>query len=263
MIGKPLEGRTAVVTGAGKGIGMGIAQHLAAAGAAVVIDYSFSEAGAIKVRDGIIAEGGKAMIFKADVSKEEEVVALMKAAVDWTGRLDILVNNAALQANVTFPDYKMETYDSLINVNLGGYFMCIREAAKYMIPEKRGFILCVSSVHAKRPTEFDPTYCMTKGGIKMLEREAAVELAPHNIRVVCVEPGGVRLEAPKSGNEGEIVSRKLYEQERLFPYKRYSPIAGRGMYPSDVGQMAVLLATDDCELITGTEVGMDRGDMLY
>ena len=251
-----------MVTGAGKGIGMGIAIELAAAGAAVLINFSYSEEGAATVRDGIIAEGGKAMIFKADVSQEPEVIAMMQAAVDWTGRLDILVNNAALQANVRLPEYRMETYDKMISVNLKGYFLCTREAAKHMIVNKKGVILYNSSVHAKRPTEFDPVYCMTKGGIKMLEREAAMELAIHGIRVLCMEPGGVRIDAQKSGHEGPFIDPKYMVQERHFQFRRHGYLS-RGMVPADIGKMAVFLASDDCELISGCEIRMDGAAMLY
>lgn len=262
MQNRPLEGRTAVVTGAGKGIGTGIARALAQAGAAVLVNYSSSEEGALAVRDGIVASGGKAMIFKADVSKEDEVLEMMKAAFDWTGRLDILVNNAALQANVPFSAYSMETYDRIVEVNLKGYFLCTREAAKYMIPARSGVILYNSSVHAKRPTEFDPAYCMTKGGIKMLEREAAVELSQYGIRVLCMEPGGVPLEKPKSGIEGHIPSARGYTRERLFGFKRQAHM-GRSMTPADVGRMAAALASDEFELLTGCEITMDEGDMLF
>ncbi len=262
MLDKPLFGRVAVVTGAGKGIGSGIARELAAAGAAVVVNYSSSAEGAECVRDQILSAGGKAMAFKADVSQENEVIALMDAAVQWGGKLDILVNNAALQANVPLPDYKMETYDRLVAVNLMGYWLCTREAARRMIPNKKGVILYNSSVHAKRPTHFDPAYCMTKGGIKMLEREAAIALAPHGIRVICMEPGGVHIDLPKSGSEGQIIDRKHLAQARLFHYKPQQNL-GRPMNPSDVGKMAVLLASDDCELISGCEITLDQADMLY
>jgi glucose 1-dehydrogenase len=259
---RPLEGRTAVVTGAGKGIGTGIARALAAAGAAVLVNYSNSEEGAAAARDEITAKGGKAEIFKADVSKEEEVLAMMKAAFDWTGRLDILVNNAALQVNLPFKLYKMETYDRIIEVNLTGYFLCTREAAKYMIKARSGVILYNSSVHAKRPTEFDPAYCMTKGGIKMLEREAAVELSQYGIRVLCIEPGGVPLEKPKSGSEGVLMSSRNYTQERLFRFRNGAHL-GRAMHPADVGKMVAALASDDFDLLNGCEIQMDEGDTLF
>ncbi len=261
MIMKPLEGRTAIVTGAGKGIGMGIAREMALAGASVVINYSFSEAGAAKVRDDIIAEGGKAMIFKADVSQEAEVKAMFQAAFNWTGRIDILVNNAALQTNVGFRSYRLESFDSLVKVNLKGYYLCTREAAKYMVPNKSGVILYNSSVHAKRATEFDPVYCMTKGGIKMLEREATLELGPKGIRTLCMEPGGVRIEAPKSGNEGQMIEPKYLIQEKHFQFRKGG--GHRPMVPADMGKMAVYLASDECELINGGEIPMDAGDMLY
>lgn len=263
MTAQSLCGRTAVVTGAGKGIGCGIARELAAAGAAVVINYSASAEGSIAVRDGILANGGRAMIFQADVSQQEQAAALMQAAVDWTGQLDILVCNAALQANVRLPEYRMETYDKLVAVNLGGYFLCTREAARHMKPRHRGIILYNSSVHAQRPTEFDPVYCMTKGGIRMLEREAAIELAPHGIRVLCMEPGGVRIEAQKSGNEGPFIDEKyLSVRQRYFRF-RSGRMLGRAMVPEDIGKMAAILAGDDCELISGCEIRMDGADMLY
>jgi glucose 1-dehydrogenase len=130
-----------------------------------------------------------------------------------------------------------------------------------MIPRGKGVILYNSSVHAKRPTHFDPVYCMTKGGIKMLEREAALELAQHGIRVLCMEPGGVRLEAPKSGSVGPYLDRKYMTSTRHFRFRRPCRL-GRGMEPYDVGKMAVLLASDDCELISGCEITMDGADML-
>ena len=258
----PLEGRTAVVTGAGKGIGQGIAMELALAGASVVVNYSASAEGAHRVCDAIVRQGGRAMVYQADVSREEEVAALMQAAVDWTGALDILVNNAALQANVTLPDYRMQSYDRIVQVNMLGYFLCTREAARHMIPRQKGVILYNSSVHAKRPTHFDPVYCMTKGGIKMLEREAAIELSQHHIRVLCMEPGGVRIDQPKSGAEGHFIDPKYLQAPRQFRYRHHHGL-GRGMEPYDVGRMAVFLASDDCELISGCEITMDGADMLF
>lgn len=260
---RPLEGRTALVTGAGKGIGMGIALELAQAGAAVVINYAHSAAGARRVREEIEAAGGEAMVYQADVSQEGEVIAMIEAAHAWRGGLDILVNNAAAQTSIPLlKDYDFQYYRQLVDVNIGGYFMCTREAARLMRPRGKGVIICISSIHARRATQFDMVYGMTKGGIRMMAREAAAEYARDGIRVLCIEPGAVRIDAPKTGNVGNFsIPERQLEEKYIRTENAYQ--LGRIPVPKDVGQAVVFLAGDAASMITGCEIALDGGATMH
>jgi glucose 1-dehydrogenase len=248
----------AVVTGAGTGIGKGIAVELARRGYRVVVHYHRSADGAEDTAARIRAQGGTCILHRADVSRWPEVEALAAAAVSAFGRLDVWVNNAALQTNLGLFDLTEDTYRATMATNLKGYWFGIRAAVPVMKAQGGGAIVNVSSVHAKRPTDFDPAYAMSKGAIKMLTREAAVELAPYHIRVNTVEPGAVAI-GQKSGNPRPIVPPELAGR---LPRRKPRFLLGRVGQPADIGHLVAFLVSPEAELITGAAVRADGGSML-
>lgn len=248
----------AVVTGAGTGIGKGIAVELARRGYRVVVHYHRSADGAEDTAARIRALGGIARLCRADVSVRAEVEALAADAVAAFGRLDVWVNNAALQTNLSLFDMTEETYRATLATNLKGYWFGIRAAVPAMKAQGGGAIVNVSSVHGKRPTDFDTAYAMSKGGIKMLTREAAIELAPYHIRVNTIEPGAVAI-GQKSGNPRPIVPPELAGR---LPRRKTRFLMGRVGQPADIGHLVAFLVSPEAEFITGAAVRADGGSML-
>ena len=257
---KPLSGKTAVVTGAGTGIGQGIAVKMAEAGAKVCVCYQNSETGARSTAEKIASAGGRCIIVKADLSDPDGAEALMHAAAEAFGGVDILVNNAAYQPNKRLEGYTPELFDRVFHTNFGGYLFCMRAALPYMKARGGGRIINISSIHAKRPAEFDPVYAMTKGAIRMLTREAAVELGPFGITVNAVEPGGVHLQNGKSGVTDPWVEEHMSGIPYTLEGRREAPCGG-GM-PGDVAALTVFIASDAARWMTGSGVRMDGGYIL-
>ncbi len=251
-----LAGRVALVTGAGKGIGRGIALCLAAEGAKVIVNYNSSEEGAREVKARIEEIGGEAFIYRADVSKKDEVFAMVEKAIARFGRLDILVNNSALQKNLDIAEYTEEAYDLIMDVNLKGYLLSSQAVLPHMKALRFGRIINISSVHSKRPTQFDAVYAMTKGGIKMFTRECAIEFAQYGITVNTIEPAAVQI-GVKSGNPGPIRHKRV---EKTKHFNRYP--MGRIGVPEDVGYMVSFLASEKSAFITGSAIRMDGAAML-
>ena len=251
-----LKGKTALVTGAGTGIGKGISLELAGCGAKVAINYYSSVDGAWDTRTRIEETGGEAMVVQTDISDKEQVNAMVRKVIEQYGRIDILVNNSAYQPNINLLEYDETTYDRVMNTNIKGYFLCTQAVLPYMKEQKKGRIINISSVHGKRPFEADPVYSMTKGAIKMLTRESAVEFGRYGITVNAVEPGGVRVERmsghsrPAKGN-----LHRRYDISRVFP-------VGRMGLPSDIGYLVSFLASDESEHISGSCIRIDGGSML-
>ncbi|KKI89791.1 short-chain dehydrogenase [Bacillus sp. SA1-12] len=239
-----LSGKVALVTGAGTGIGKEIAVELAKQGAKVAINYNSSEAGAKDTKQRIDEFYGDSIIVKADVSQKNEIDQMVKEVADHFGGIDILVNNAALQLNLDLFDYTDELYDKMMNINLKGYWQCIQAVTPYMKKKQCGRIINISSVHGKRPTDFDTVYSMTKGGIKMLARESAIELAKYGITVNTIAPGYVNV-----GKGGDGSDRKK------FPL-------GRGGLPSDIAHMVCYIASDKTDYMSGASVRLDGASML-
>src|SRR6201996_2395038 len=189
-IPQTLQGQAALVTGADSGIGKGVALALAAAGAKVIINHVDAHEVAQQTVDEIIAAGGNAYAIHADVSNEEEVQAMFAEMYKQYGTIDILVNNAGLQKDSRFVDMTLAQWNTVISINLTGQFLCAREAAREFIrrgvvPERSkaaGKIICMSSVHEVIPWGGHVNYATSKGGIMMLMKRMAQELAPHKIR---------------------------------------------------------------------------------
>ena len=258
---KLLEGQTALVTGANSGIGEGIAKAMGAAGANVVVNYISHEDDADRVAQSIEKDGGKAIKVKADVSSEHDVKAMFKTAIDKYGTVDILVSNAGIQKDSKFVDMTLDQWYGVLNVNLTGSFLCSREAAKEFLrrgvvrdrSKSAGKIIFISSVHEVIPWAGHANYATSKGGIMMLMKTIAQELAPHKVRVNSIGPGAIETNINKSAWSTDEEKNKLL---KLIPYDRVG-------VPADIGPVAVWLASDEADYVTGTTVFADGGMLLY
>ena len=210
-----LKEQIALVTGSSSGIGAAIARAFADAGAKVVINYASSREDAEKVKANIKAKGGQASVVKGDVSKEEDVLALFDAVLKEYGTLDILVNNAGVQEDAGLVDMTRKQWESVLGINLTGAFLCAREAAREflrrgVVPERSkaaGKILFISSVHEVIPWAGHANYAAAKGGIQLLMKTIAQELAGHKVRVNSIGPGAIKTNINRgaSGSPGGSV----------------------------------------------------------
>lgn len=242
-----LEGKSALVTGAGTGIGKGIACELARRGAKVAIHYNASDAGAKDTQRRIEEIGGMCMTVQADVADQLQILRMVDAAAAELGGIDILVNNAAMQLNINWLEYTEELYDRVMNINLKGYWQCMQAVIPYMKQKHAGRIIHISSVHGKRPTDFDPVYCMSKGGIKMLGRESAIELARYGITVNTIAPGAIDV--------GKFKTTHKELDRKKFPL-------GRVGLPADVASLVCYVASDETSFMTGSTIRLDGAGIL-
>jgi glucose 1-dehydrogenase len=256
-----LIGKVALVTGAGTGIGKGIAIELAKKGVKVAVHYNSSDSGAKDTQKRIQELGGEAILIQANVAHKQEIEAMADAVANHYGGIDILVNNAAMQLNLGLFQHTEQTYDQLMHVNLKGYWQCMQAVIPYMKIKNSGRIIFISSVHGKRPTDFDTVYAMTKGGIKMLCREAAIELAKYGITVNSIEPGAVDVgkfsstRPQEKTGEGEVPAANPNYFMKKYPL-------GRIGKPADVGHLVCYIASEDSEYMTGASIRLDGGSML-
>lgn len=258
---KMLTGQTALVTGANSGIGAAVALALGQAGADVAVNYVVGDEAAQAVVDQITVAGGKARAYKADVSDEGAVQAMFAAVVADFGALDILVANAGLQRDAAFTQMSLAQWNTVININLTGQFLCAREAVKIFesqgirpdISRAMGKIICMSSVHQVIPWGGHVNYAASKGGIKLMMESMAQELAPKRIRVNAIGPGAIRTPINTAAWETAEAYDRLME---LVPYGRI----GEG---EDIAQAAVWLASDHSDYIVGTTLFVDGGMTLY
>jgi glucose 1-dehydrogenase len=258
---RPLQGQKAVVTGANSGIGKAIAIALGAAGAEVVVNYRDGEDAAMEVVRTITAQGSRAVAHRADVSREAEVEGLFARAVDQLGTVDILVNNAGLQRDAPFDQMTLEQWNTVISVNLTAQFLCARSAVREFrrrgprpeISRALGKILCISSVHEVIPWAGHANYAASKGGVMLMMKTMAQELAPQKIRVNSIAPGAIRTPI---NTEAWQTPEALEALLRLIPYKRIGE-------PEDIGRAAVWLASDDSDYVNGTTLFVDGGMTLY
>lgn len=256
-----LKGQTALVTGANSGIGKGIAEAFAAEGANVIINYVANEEVTNQMISQIQSAGGNAIGIKADVSNETEVQNMFQHAIAHFGTIDILVNNAGLQRDAPFTEMTIQQWQTVINVNLTGYFLCAREAAKEFIRRgiiaersvAAGKIICVSSVHEVIPWAGHADYASSKGGINMFMKTIAQELASKKIRVNSIAPGAIETPINQPDWDNKAALNKLLT---LIPY-------GRIGQPEDIGKAAVWLASDESDYVTGTTLFVDGGMTLY
>ncbi len=256
-----LQGQVALVTGGDSGIGKGVALELAKAGAKVVINHVDAHEVAQLTVDEIKTSGGDAYAIHADVSKEDEVKAMFAEMFKQYGTIDILVNNAGLQRDSKFIDMTLEQWNTVISINLTGQFLCAREAAKEFIrrgvvqerSKAAGKIICMSSVHEVIPWGGHVNYAASKGGIMMMMKSMAQELAPHKIRVMSIGPGAIETHINQAAWSTPEALEKLLT---LIPYNRVG-------VTEDIGKLAAWLASDEADYITGTTIFMDGGMTLY
>jgi glucose 1-dehydrogenase len=256
-----LKGQVALVTGASSGIGAAVAKALAMEGAKVVVNYARSLDGAKKVVDEIQANHGVAIAVQADVSQEEQVKNMFEQIFAEFDTIDILVNNAGLQKDAPFVDMTLAHWKLVLDVNLTGQFLCAREAAKEFIRTgvvkersiAAGKIICMSSVHEIIPWAGHCNYAASKGGVMLLMKTIAQELAPYKIRVNSIGPGAIKTPINESAWATPEAEADLL---KLIPYKRVGE-------PPDIGAAAVWLASDESDYVNGTTLFVDGGMTLY
>ncbi len=256
-----LAGQPALVTGANSGIGRAVALGLARAGADVAVNYVTHPETADAVAHEIEAMGRRAITLQADVSKEDEVERMFAAAVAQFGTLHISVSNAGLQRDSAFDEMTLEQWNTVIGVNLTGQFLCARAATREF--KRRGVVpavscaagkmICMSSVHQQIPWAGHANYAASKGGIMMLMKSIAQELAPHFIRVNGIAPGAIRTPINTAAWNTPDAYADLMT---LVPYKRIGE-------PDDIAQAAVWLASDASDYVTGATLFVDGGMTLY
>jgi 3-oxoacyl-[acyl-carrier protein] reductase len=251
MSEKRLAGKVALVTGGSRGIGAAIAAHFAAEGAKVVVNYARSEKEANEVVARIKAKGGEAVAVKADMGKPAEIPGLFAAAVKAFGRLDILVNNAAIMQRLFLEEVTAETIDAHFNVNVRGYLLAAKEAARVMT--SGGCIINVASAISRMAYPGAVVYTATKGAIDVMSRVLATELGPKGIRVNVLAPGSTRtdMNSEKSG--------KTKEEERQ---EIAMTALRRQGEPEDIALAAVFLASDDARWVTGSWLDCSGGIRL-
>lgn len=254
-----LKNQVAIVTGASSGIGTGIAKSVALAGAKVVVNHSseHSKDEAEAVLKDIQNAGGEGIVFQCDVSNEDEVKAMFSKTISEYGTVDILVNNAGLQKDAEFTEMTVEDWDKVMDVNLKGQFLCAREAIKEFL--RRGIdlsksvacgkIIHISSVHEVIPWAGHVNYAASKGGVKLLMQSLAQEYGAKKIRVNSICPGAIQTPINEDAWETEDAMNDLL---KLIPYDRIGQ-------PEDVGNLAVFLASDFADYITGTSIFVDGG----
>ncbi len=245
-----LDGKVAIVTGGNSGIGKAIVLELARAGVSVVIDYVANPQATEELERQVSALGKRAIGMDADVSTIADLQKLIEAAVKTFGRLDVMVNNAGIETRTSILDSDEEAYDRVLAINLKSAFFGTQLAAKQMIVQGGGGrIINVSSVHEDWPMPGNTPYCVSKGGMRMLTRTAAVELAPHGIRVAAVAPGAVAT---------PINVPTLKDPEKMKRLDAAIPL-GRMASPQEIAKVVVFLAGDDASYLTATTVTVDGG----
>ena len=260
-IPKLLQGQKALVTGANSGIGAAIAKALGAAGADVAVNYVAGAAAAQDVVNAIEACGVRSIAVEADVSSETDVQAMFRQVIREFGTLDILVNNAGLQRDAPFDQMTLAQWNLVIGVNLTGQFLCAREALREFkrrgvvkeVSVAAGKIICVSSVHEVIPWSTHANYAASKGGIMMMMKSLAQEVAPLRIRVNSICPGAIRTPINTAAWNTPAAYASLLTH---IPYKRIGE-------PEDIGRVAVMLASDLSDYITGASIFVDGGMTLY
>ena len=260
-INKVLKGQKAIVTGGSSGIGKGIAIALGHAGADVLVNYTSRAEEAEQVAEELRNCGSRAIACKADVSREDQVQAMFKRAIEEFGTVDILINNAGLQKDAAIDHMTVAQWQQVLDVNLTGQFLCAREAIREFkrrgvrrdVSCAAGKIICISSVHEVIPWAGHVNYAASKGGVMLMMKSIAQEVAPHRIRVNSVAPGAIRTPINMQAWDTPEAYKDLL---KLIPYKRIGE-------PIEIGRAAVWLASDDSDYIHGATIFVDGGMTLY
>ncbi|HEY9067700.1 MAG TPA: glucose 1-dehydrogenase [Burkholderiaceae bacterium] len=249
MSNNRLTGKVAIVTGASKGIGAGIAKAYAAQGAAVVVNYASGRDGAERVVAEITAAGGKAIAVRGDVAKADDVRRLFAAAKEAYGALDVLVNNAGVFQFDALEAVTEDEFHREFNINVLGLLLATQEALKHFRAEG-GSVINISSVVSTDPVPNSVVYSATKGAVDTITRALAKELGPRKIRVNAIAPGGVETEGVhRMGIIGTDFQKQMIEQTPL----------GRFGQPDDIARVALFLASDDAAWVTGERIAASGG----
>ena len=258
---RPLAGQRALVTGASSGIGRAVAIALGAAGADVAVNFSSSASKAGEVVSEIAQNGVRALALQADVADEAQVHDLFVRAIAAFSTIDILVANAGLQQDAPIGEMTLAQWNRVISVNLTGQFLCAREAIREfrrrgIVSEascSAGKIICMSSVHQQIPWAGHVNYAASKGGVDLLMRSLALEVAFEGIRVNAIAPGAIRTPINREAWNTEAALKRLLT---LIPY-------GRIGEADDIAKAAVWLASDASDYVVGTTLFVDGGMTLY
>jgi glucose 1-dehydrogenase len=261
-IHRVLVGQKALVTGASKGLGQAIAVGFGQAGADVLVNYYSDPEGAKETAKIIEAHGSKAVLFKADTAKEDQVKAMFECMIESFGRLDICVPNSGIQLNARVDEMTLAQWQRVIDVNLTGMFLCAREAIRlfkkqgidHKISYAAGKLIFMSSVHDLIPWEGHVNYAAAKGGIMLMMKSIAQEVAHLKIRVNAVSPGAIRTPM----NVEKLTSPEIYQSVllKLIPTKRIGE-------PEDVARATIWLASDESDYVHGVTIYIDGGMTLY
>jgi len=244
---RSLEGKRALVTGAGTGIGAGVAKELARQGASVVLHFAHSAHGAQRAAQVIRDLGGNAATIQGNLSVVADCQQVVDQTVQLLGGLDILVNNAGVTEETPFLQSSPDQLDKLFHLNIRGYFFCAQQAARWMSQNGGGNIVNMSSIHAWGGLPGHAVYAATKGAINAFTRQVAVELIPKRIRVNCVAPGHVKVE--------RFEHNPNYAEESAAARVPW----GRVGLPVDIGKTVAFLVSDDADFIIGQIVYVDGG----
>ncbi|MEH2172573.1 glucose 1-dehydrogenase [Nostoc sp.] len=250
-----LKEKIALVTGSSQGIGQAIAIRLAQEGASIVINYRSHPEGAEETLSKVKAAGGQCHIvdgftIQGDTGKVADVQRMIADSISHFGKLDILVNNAGIEKNANFWDVTEADYDAVMNVNLKGIFFATQAFVQHLLETKQpGKIINISSVHEELPFPHFAAYCASKGGLKMLTRNLAVELAPYGININNVAPGAI---------ETPINTKLLNDPQKLGALLKNIPL-GRLGQPGDVASIVAFLASSESDYVTGTTFFVDGG----
>ena len=242
-----LKEKIALVTGASRGIGKAIALHLAEEGAQIIINYAKNSEKAKEVVAAVESSGGKALAMQADVSCWQEVEKMVDSIYEKFGRIDILVNNAGVNRDELLISMEKEDWDAVINTNLGGLFHCTKAVAKYMMIQKNGRIINMSSVAGERGGSGQSNYAASKGGVNAFTRSVAMELAPKKVTVNAIAPGVI---------ETEMSSTVI---RRAKDFILNSVALKRLGQPEEIAKVVAFLASDDSSYITGEVIRVDGG----
>ena len=258
---KWLNGQKALVTGANSGIGQAVAVALADAGADVCINYYSGDEAAAAAVEQASRSGSRVISYQADISKEDQVQAMYADIVEKFGTLDILVNNAGIQQDAPVHEMTLDQWSRVIGVNLTGQFLCAREAIKLFrdrgviesVSRSAGKIICMSSVHELIPWAGHVNYAASKGGVMLMMKSIAQEVAPLKIRVNSIAPGAIRTPINTTAWETPEAYDALMS---LVPYRRIGET-------DDIARAAVWLASDESDYVNGVSLYIDGGMTLY
>ncbi len=261
------KGQTIIVTGSSSGIGQACAIYFGGLGANVIVNYYSDEEAANQTLEKIRKGGGDGLVVRADVSKEEDVISMFEQTIEKFGRLDVMVSNAGLQVDAPFLEMTTKQWQKVIDVNLTGQFICIREAAKQFVKQSPkenrntkidtgpaiGKIVMMSSVHDVIPWAGHVNYAASKGGVAMMMKSVSQELAPYKIRVNSISPGAIKTAINKAVWEKK---ETLEELMTLIPYRRIGTA-------EDVAKAVAWLASDESDYVNGETLYIDGGMTLY